>query len=83
MDYQKGIHKGFAFVEYEDPEVRSKHVANRKVCACVLFVFVDCHHFHVPKYVGCGRSHFQHGRRRTHGKNLKSQSGTAQSIVVE
>jgi len=21
MDYQKGIHKGFAFVEYEDPEV--------------------------------------------------------------
>jgi hypothetical protein len=36
MDYQKGTHKGFAFVEYEDPEVRQQacRVANRK-CMCV------------------------------------------------
>ena len=28
MDYQKGIHKGFAFIEYEDPDDAAEAIFN-------------------------------------------------------
>jgi hypothetical protein len=51
MDYQKGIHKGFAFVEYEDPEVRiismSRIVKYVRVYFYCLWTVII---FHVPKH---------------------------------